>query len=77
MKALQWFRWTDKTGSIDEWNDFTRALHIQFGPSGYDDPTGLLAELRQNLTNRTERLNDSFMVSCFITGLKEEIRLWV
>lgn len=55
---------------------------MRFGPSGYDEPTGLLAKLRQtssvqeyqeqfkNLANRTEGLNELFMVSCFVAGLR-------
>lgn len=86
---MQWFRWVDRSGAIDEWNDFTQALHVRFSTYEYEDPTGLLAKLRQTssvqdyqgqfetLANRTEGLNESFMVSCFVAGLKEEIRLGV
>lgn len=47
-KALQWFQWIDRSGVLDGWRDFTEALNAQFGPSGSDDPTGLLAKLWQS-----------------------------
>lgn len=55
----------------------------------FEDPTGLLAKLRQTTNirdyqeqfegsaNRTEGLSESFTVSCFVAGRKEEIRLGV
>lgn len=79
----------DKTGAIVGWNNFAQALNARFGPSGYDDPTCLLAKLRQsstvqecqnqfeNLANRIEGLNEQFMISRFIASLKEEIWLGV
>lgn len=88
-KALQWFSWVEHSGAIDGWHDFTQSPNARFSPSGYDDPTGLLAKLKQsssvqdyqeqfeNLANRTEGLTKSFMVSYFIVGPKEEIRLGV
>lgn len=54
-----------------------------------EDPTRMLAKLQQTgsiqeyqeqfkkLANRTEGLNEAFMVSCFIAGLKEDVRLGV
>lgn len=70
-RALQWYRWMNKTGAIDGWKDFTHALHERSGPSGFEDPIGLLAKLRQNssvqeyqeqfegLANRIEGLSES------------------
>lgn len=87
--ALQWFRWIDKTGTINGWKDFIQALNTRFRTSGFDDITGLLAKLRQsstvqayqeefeNLANQTEGLSEGFLVSCFVAGLKEEVRLGV
>ncbi|KAF8409204.1 hypothetical protein HHK36_005278 [Tetracentron sinense] len=88
-KALQWFRWMERSGAMASWEDFAKALMVRFGPSQYEDPTALLSKLRQantvehyqsqfeELANRTDGLNESFMVSCFVGGLKEEIRLSV
>ncbi|XP_038981135.1 uncharacterized protein K02A2.6-like [Phoenix dactylifera] len=88
-KALQWFRWVEKAGAISNWEDFSKGLLTRFGPNQYEDPTGLLTKLRQStsvehyqtlfeeLANRTEGLNESFMISCFVGGLREDIRLSV
>lgn len=82
---LQWFRWIECTGVTDGWNEFVQSLIARFGPSAFQYPTCLLAKLRQtanvrdyqeqfeSLTNRTEGLTESFMISCFVAGLKEEI----
>lgn len=86
---MQWFRWVNRVGAIDGWQDFTQALHVRFGPSGFDDLTGQLTKLIQttnvhdyqenfeNLPNQTEGLNEAFMISCFVAGLKKEIWLGV
>lgn len=86
-KTLQWFRWMERSNAIASWEDFTKGLLIRFGPSPYEDPTGTLTKLQQTttveeyqtrfeeLTNRTEGLNESFMVSCFMRGLEDDIRL--
>ncbi|RWR72918.1 retrotransposon-related protein [Cinnamomum micranthum f. kanehirae] len=67
--------------------DFVVASEVWFGTSEYDDPTAALAKLKQNppvqdyqtqfeaLANRTENLNESFMISCFVGGLKEDMKL--
>lgn len=56
---------------------------MRFNPSQYEDPTALLLKFQQTLTmehyqsqfeelaNRMEGLSDSFMISCFVGGLKE------
>jgi hypothetical protein len=71
------------------WTEFTTALLSRFGPTDYDDPSESLHRLKQlttvaayqeafeRLANRVEGLPESFLVGCFIGGLKEEIRLEV
>ncbi|KAK8470062.1 hypothetical protein PHAVU_004G050550 [Phaseolus vulgaris] len=75
--ALQWHRW------------FTTALLSRFGPTDYDDPSESLHRLKhittvaayieafERLSHRIDNLPESFLLGCFVGGLKEEIRLEV
>lgn len=63
------------------------ALQTRFGPSQFDDPMEALTRLKQTtslslytsqfeiLTNRVTGLSERQMLSCFISGLKDEIRI--
>lgn len=74
-----------KSRSYDQLGRIFKVLSTRFGPSQYEDPTALLPKFQQTnlveeyqtqfeeLANCTKGLNDSFMVSCFVGGLKEEI----
>lgn len=63
-----------------------QALENRFAPTAFDDPRGKLFKLTQSssvtayltefesLANRIVGLQPSFLLSCFISGLKSEIR---
>lgn len=88
-KALQWFRWMERSNAIASWDDFSKGFMTRFGQSLYDDAVGTLTKLRQTssvedyqtrfeeLVNRTSGLNGAFMISCFLGGLNEDIRFSV
>ncbi|KAG2666849.1 hypothetical protein I3843_15G081700 [Carya illinoinensis] len=88
-KALVWFQDLDESGVLSTWEAFVQALLLRFGPSSYDDPVEQLTRLRQvgtveeykshfeELSNRLRGLSESFKLSCFLSGLKDEIRLTV
>ncbi|XP_042983164.1 uncharacterized protein LOC122312586 [Carya illinoinensis] len=88
-QALVWFQNMEEMGAFPDWDSFTRALSMRFGPSVYDDPMASLAKLHQtgsvedyktrfeNLSNRLKGLPKSVQLSCFLSGLKEEIRVTV
>nr|GEY66393.1 uncharacterized protein [Tanacetum cinerariifolium] len=71
------------------WAEFTKALLVRFGPTDYKDPSEALHRLKQSttvviypetferLSNWVEGFSKSFLVGCFIGGLKDEIRLEV
>src|SRR5262249_42589719 len=71
---------------LSSWTKFNEALQKRFGPSGYEDVQGLLAKLTQTssvshyqsqfeeLSNRTVGLPESFLLSCFISGLNPTLR---
>lgn len=85
--ALVWFQ--DVEHSFDGWESFLKALHTRFGPSAYDDPMECLTKLKQtsivsnyktqfeNLSNRIKGLSEPHRLSCFLSGLRDEIRLTV
>ena len=67
--------------------NLSELLEVWFSPTEYEDPTAALTKLRQissvqeyqaefqALANRTSGLNEAFMISYFVGGLKEDIRL--
>jgi hypothetical protein len=85
--ALVWFQ--DCEHELHGWNDFVRTIQIRFGPASYDNPMELLTKLKQTHTitsyksqfestsNRVRDLFDMHKLSCFMSGMKDEIRLVV
>ncbi|KAL4601359.1 hypothetical protein ACB092_11G267500 [Castanea dentata] len=75
-EALIWFQDSEEV-----------ALHIRFGVSAYDDPMETLTRLRQTasgplykaqfevLSNRMKGLSAAHKLSCFLSGLRDEVRL--
>jgi len=73
-------------GQIHSWPTLLHAIELLFAPSQYDDPNGALFKLLQTgsvreyqaqfetLANRIVGLPPTFFLSCFISGLKREIR---
>lgn len=85
-EALSWFKWAFFNGSILDWESFTRALEIRFGPSSYQNHQAELFKLRQmgtvaefqhqfeKICNRVWGLSPEIILNCFISGLLPEIR---
>jgi hypothetical protein len=71
------------------WDDFVRAIQLRFGPASYNDPMELLTKLKhtnfviaykgqfESPSNRIRNLSDMHKLSCFMNGLKDEVRLAV
>jgi hypothetical protein len=84
--ALTWYQWMYSNSQIVSWTQFLRALETRFAPTAYDDPKGNLFKLTQSgsvaeylaefesLANRIVGLSPMDLLSCFISGLKIEIR---
>ena len=85
--ALVWFQDSNENGVLATWEGFVDALLIRFGSTTYEDPMESLTRLRQTsnvvvykgqfkaLSNRIKGLSDSHKLSCFFSGLKDEVRL--
>lgn len=85
-EALTWFQWMHANRQLLTWPMFLHALELRFAPSQYEDPKGSLFKLCQTtsvkeyqaefeaLANRIVGLPHQFYLSCFISGLKPEIR---
>ncbi|XP_041016742.1 uncharacterized protein LOC121259276 [Juglans microcarpa x Juglans regia] len=66
---------------------FSRSLLLRFGPTAYNDPMEALTRLKQTssvagymaqfetLSNRLRGLSDVHKLSCFLSGLKDELRI--
>ncbi|XP_059458363.1 uncharacterized protein LOC132187956 [Corylus avellana] len=77
----------EMSGCLHDWTVLTQALLERFGPLGYDDPMEALSKLKQTtsvddykekyeaLSNRVRGIDDQNRLSCFLGGLKNEIRL--
>ncbi|XP_061362338.1 uncharacterized protein LOC133306077 [Gastrolobium bilobum] len=85
-KALAWYQWLNKNSRIVSWPQFLEALQVRFGSSDMEDYQGKLAKLMQtgtvmeyhevfeSFSNRVDGLSESFLLSCFVSGLKPEIQ---
>ena len=86
-EALIWFQDSEEVGLFVDWESLIQALHIRFGATAYDDPMETLTRLRQTasvslykaqfevLSNRIKGLSATHKLSCFVSGLRDEIRL--
>lgn len=84
--ALGWYKWMYQNNQLTNWNYFSRALGLRFGPSTYENHRAQLLKLRQHgpvteyqasfekLGNRVLGLPPDAILSCFISGLNSEIR---
>jgi hypothetical protein len=84
--ALTWYQWMYSNHQIVSWTQFLQALETRFAPTAYDDPRGNLFKLTQSTTvaaylvefealaNRIVGLSPADLLSCFISGLKVDIR---
>ena len=82
-----WFQESEETGVFYDWESLVQAMQVRFGTIAYDDPMELLTRLRQTatmsmykaqfevLSNRIKGLSPAHKLSCFLSGLKDEIRL--
>ena len=87
QEALIWFQEAEEAGVFSDWESLVQALHVRFGSTAYDDPMEVLTRLRQMSTvalykakfeavsNRIKGLSPLHKMSCFLSGLKDEIRL--
>ncbi|KAF5450607.1 hypothetical protein F2P56_030941, partial [Juglans regia] len=85
--ALVWFQDAEETDSFKSWHSFIKAVQSRFGSSSYDDPMEAITRLRQTstvsayktqfevLSNRLKGLSENYKLSCFLSGLRDEIRL--
>ena len=88
-EALIWFQDDEEVGLFTSWEAFVKSLHVRFGTTAYDDPMETLTRLRQvglvvhykgqyeSLSNRVKELSENHKLGCFLSGLKEEIRVLV
>ncbi|GFI61096.1 hypothetical protein IMSAG049_00249 [Clostridiales bacterium] len=89
LEALIWFQKAEEARVFSDWKSFVPALHVRFGTSSYDDPMEVLTRMRQTSTmalykaefeavsNRVKGLSPLHKLSCFLSGLRDEIRLSV
>lgn len=83
--ALQWYQWFTKFNGPASWIELTKALLKRFGPTEYDDPAEALSKLKQTTTvavyqetferlfQQVDGLPQSFLISSFVAGLKDDI----
>ncbi|KAH9679855.1 hypothetical protein KPL71_026304 [Citrus sinensis] len=87
--AVPWYHWLEQTMGNMTWAQFKRALVTRFGTFEDGDAVGSITKLRQTgtvieyqrqferLVDRTRNLPESFFISCFLSGLREAIKIGV
>ncbi|KAJ0810360.1 putative nucleotidyltransferase, Ribonuclease H [Helianthus annuus] len=85
-EAADWYDWFQRHHHLTGWQDFTVALIKRFRSHDLEEPEGLLAKLQQSTTvadyrsrfeaisNRTMALPPVFLIQCFISGLRADIK---
>ncbi|XP_018843425.2 uncharacterized protein LOC109007962 [Juglans regia] len=85
--ALVWFQDASESEVFHSWEEFIQAVQVRFGSSAYDDPIEALTRLKQVhsvtayktefelLSNCIKGISKRNKLSCFLSGLKDEIRL--
>ncbi|KAF5468849.1 hypothetical protein F2P56_012962 [Juglans regia] len=86
-EALVWYQNALHARQFNSWESLVVALQGRFGPSAFDDPMEAIMRLKQTtlvslytsqfetLSNRLIGLSEKHRMSCFISGLKDEIRI--
>lgn len=84
--ALDWFEWVNKTNLIPTWSEFLSGVAKRFGLPDYEDSFGKLSKLIQTnslseyqhaferLTNKIMGVTEHVLVSCFVSGLQNELQ---
>ncbi|KAJ0524209.1 putative nucleotidyltransferase, Ribonuclease H [Helianthus annuus] len=84
--AADWYDWLRRHHRVTNWEGFTAALLKRFRSAEFEEPEGLLAKLYQNSTvadyrskfeaisDRTMPLPEEFLISCWISGLRSDIK---
>ncbi|KAD4586071.1 hypothetical protein E3N88_23672 [Mikania micrantha] len=84
--AADWYDWLQRQKQISTWEVFTTSLTKRFRSIDLEEPEGLLAKLVQTTTvadyrsqfeaisNRTIPLPVEFLISCWISGLRSDIK---
>jgi hypothetical protein len=86
-RAMVWFQELKASKTVSNWEEFVRAIQIRFCRGAYDDPMETLSKLKQEglledyktkfdtLSLKVQGLPEAHKLSCFLGGLKDEIRL--
>ncbi|XP_076908515.1 uncharacterized protein LOC143565426 [Bidens hawaiensis] len=87
--AIQWHQWLTKHRGPLTWVEFLQVVLARFGPTEFEDPSKSLSRLKptttvavyqeafEKLSHQVDGLPESFLIGCFIGGLKEDIRIEV
>ena len=87
--AVPWYHWLEQTMANMTWAQFKRALITRFGTFEEGDAVKSITKLRQTgtvieyqrqfewLADRTRNLPESFFIICFLSGLREDIKIGV
>lgn len=85
-EAFDWYDWMHKNRQLAGWAPFAQTLHKRFHPADFEPPEGQLAKLRQtstvdeyrahfqNVMNRSMILPDLFVMRCFTSGLRDDVK---
>nr|KYP48653.1 Transposon Ty3-I Gag-Pol polyprotein [Cajanus cajan] len=84
-EVIPWFQMLQRLNSVNTWQELTRALESQFGPSPFECPMTELFKLQQTSTvsdyylkfMASGGLSPEALLKCFIGGLNKDIRRYV
>ena len=86
VKAYSWYQWMDRHTRITDWRTFLSEVATRFRSAPVENVEGLLAKLTQSgsvleyqeqfeaLSERVTGFSPTFLLNCFLSGLKPSIR---
>jgi hypothetical protein len=86
QSVVPWFQMIQRASPFRSWQEFTRAIELEYGPSAYERPRTTLFKLAQTgsvneyyvqftaLANRVTGIDAEALLDCFLSGLQKELQ---
>jgi hypothetical protein len=84
--VVPWYQMLQRARPFLSWQDLSRVIELEFGPSEFERPRASLLKLQQTgsvddyyleftaLANRSTGLTNEALLDCFISGLQKELQ---
>ncbi|MCI38588.1 hypothetical protein A2U01_0059816, partial [Trifolium medium] len=86
QSVIPWYQMLHRARPFLSWQELSRSIELEFGPSEFERPRASLFKLKQtgslddyyleftSLANRSTGLTNEALLDCFISGLHKELQ---